>query len=57
MSKLKVQSPVIHTPSFTRWGMQRYYLAKYLEDKGIVPLLKDKNIVFDLVNKGNWYLL
>ncbi len=56
MSKLTIQSPIVHIPKFTRWGIQRYYLVKRLEEMGIKSIMdnvttgEDVSIVFD-----GWY--
>ena len=37
MSKIKVQQPVIHLPSFKRWSINRAALVYKLEELGIKP--------------------
>ena len=50
MSKITLQNPVIHTPSYKRWGIQRYYVVKELEKLGLTALLEGEDYVFD-----GWY--
>lgn len=50
MSKIKVQQPVIHTPSFNRWGIQHYYIVKKLEALGIGMFPANTSLIFD-----QWY--
>jgi len=44
MSKIVVKPPVIiHTPSITRWKIQRYYLVQELEKLNIHSILEEEN--------------
>jgi len=45
MCKVKAQQPIIHTPSFKVWGIQRFYMVQKLKELGIMPFPVDKEII------------
>lgn len=70
MSTIKVQTPVVHTPSFKRWGIQRSYFVRRLKALGIEPfpegfaffewyyyttLVDWGKVLYDLVFKSGLY--
>lgn len=48
MSKFVPQPPIVHLPSYKRWGIQRHYYVKKLEALGVKVI--PENIVLDA-----WY--
>ena len=70
MSKIKVQQPIVHLPSFKRWMVNRAALVRRLEELGIKPFpegfaffnwyyyttLEDwGKVLYDLVFKSDLY--
>ncbi len=70
MSKIKVQQPIVHTPSFKQWMINRPSLVRRLEELGIKPFpegfalfewyyfttLEDwGKVLYDLVFKSDLY--
>jgi len=50
MSQIKLKQPVVHTPTFNKWGIQRYALVQKLKELGIGTFPKTSDFVLD-----NWY--
>ena len=48
MSQIKTQQPVIHIPSFKKWGVQRYYVQQAIKELGLEEL-------YPGVHQWYWY--
>lgn len=52
MSKVRVQNPIMHTPSIKRWGIQRTYLVAKLNAIGIEVFPERKGYI---LNQWHFY--
>ena len=50
MSTIRVQKPVIHTPTFQKWGIQQYYFLQKVQALGIDVFPKTDDFTLD-----DWY--